>query len=687
MAETPFPDDRGAWGVGHGIAGGRHLDPARLAALARYGILDTPPEKGFDDIVHLARRLCGTQVALVSLVGADRQWFKARSGFDGTETPIASSVCVHALASEDILVIPDMTKDDRTAANPLVVGGPQIRFYAGAPLVTSDGHILGSLCVIDTAPRADGLTVEQADDLRRLADQVVSLMEMRRAIAHRDVLVQEKSEAEERASDERRRLSLMFDQAPSFMAMLRGPEHRFEYANPAYRRVVGGRDVVGRTVADVMPDAAAQGYVDILDRVYASGEPYTAEGALYSIRIGPDAPVVDRYVDFVFQPVRDASGAVAGIFIDGSDVTERLRQMRRQAVLAELGESLRGLDDIGDIVRTATQSLVGAIDYDRIGFGTVDADNETVNLFPETLKDGLVSVSGSHSFRTFGSYIENLKRGETVAIPDVVMDDRTSASAEEFAKLDIGALLNLPVIRNGRLVLVVFVHRSEPYRWADDDLWFVRQVGDRTQAAIAQIEAEAQQNVLNQELSHRLKNTLAMVQAICKQTLKDVENREAVDALTRRIHALSAAHEVLLRKSWSSARIREVASAVLATFDRPDAIELSGADLTLGARAALCFSLVVHELGTNALKYGALSVPEGRVRIGWRIEGDGEDAELVFRWSEHGGPPAVEPSSRRGFGSRLIRMGLTGTGGVETSYGNEGLSVVMRASLIQIRQS
>ena len=165
-------------------------DPARLAALAAHEILDTPPEQGFDDVVRLATRLCATPVALVSLVAADRQWFKARVGFPHCETDLDSSVCKFALVEPDLLVIPDLTADPRTMANPLVTGEPHIRFYAGAPLRTLEGQVLGSLCVIDTVPRPGGLTPEQADDLRALGRQVANLLEMRRAVEGRDQVLE-----------------------------------------------------------------------------------------------------------------------------------------------------------------------------------------------------------------------------------------------------------------------------------------------------------------------------------------------------------------------------------------------------------------------------------------------------------------------------------------------------------------
>ncbi|WP_244612299.1 PAS domain S-box protein, partial [Methylobacterium gnaphalii] len=159
---------------------------ARLKALARYGILDTPAEAGFDDIVGLAAEICETPIALVSLVADDRQWFKARIGLDPCETPLEQSVCAHALKQTGLLVIPDLQDDPRTAANTLVTGEPHLRFYAGARLETPDGEAIGTLCVIDHQPRPDGLTPRQASSLQRLAGQVMMQMEMRRAVVERD---------------------------------------------------------------------------------------------------------------------------------------------------------------------------------------------------------------------------------------------------------------------------------------------------------------------------------------------------------------------------------------------------------------------------------------------------------------------------------------------------------------------
>ena len=150
----------------------------RLAALYGLDVLDTEPEKDFDDIVALASHVCGVPMSLVSLLDTDRQWFKARIGTDLTETTRDLSFCAHAILGRDLLVVPDARQDARFADNPLVTEPGGIRFYAGAPLVTSDGFGLGALCVIDSEPRR--LDVEQLQALRALARQVTSQLELRR---------------------------------------------------------------------------------------------------------------------------------------------------------------------------------------------------------------------------------------------------------------------------------------------------------------------------------------------------------------------------------------------------------------------------------------------------------------------------------------------------------------------------
>jgi signal transduction histidine kinase len=150
---------------------------ARLAALGRYDVLDTPPEEGFDRITRLVAEWLDVPIALVTLIGEGRQWFKSCVGVDFVETDLERSFCVHNMEPNALLVVEDATRDPRFSDNPLVSGEPGIRFYAGAPLVSPEGYVLGSLCAIDTHPRA--AADMHLEVLHDLASLVVDALELR----------------------------------------------------------------------------------------------------------------------------------------------------------------------------------------------------------------------------------------------------------------------------------------------------------------------------------------------------------------------------------------------------------------------------------------------------------------------------------------------------------------------------
>jgi len=150
---------------------------ARLAALHRYAILDTPEEAEFDDFTRLAAHICQVPMAMISLVDSDRQWFKSMVGLDTREIPLHVSICKHAIMQKDLFEVPDTTLDERFRSNPLVTGDPHLRFYAGALLESSEGLPIGTLCVLDYQPRQ--LTEEQRDALTLLARQIMTTLELR----------------------------------------------------------------------------------------------------------------------------------------------------------------------------------------------------------------------------------------------------------------------------------------------------------------------------------------------------------------------------------------------------------------------------------------------------------------------------------------------------------------------------
>jgi anti-sigma regulatory factor (Ser/Thr protein kinase) len=169
-------------------------EAAPLEALHRYRILDTEPERSFDDLTLLASHICGTPMALISLVDADRQWFKSRIGIPISETARAVSFCAHAINHRDLFIVPDARHDERFRDNQLVTGAPEIRFYAGAPLVTPDGHALGTLCVLDRVART--LSRQQLEALTALCHQTEAQLELRRHILELEQALEERDRAQ-----------------------------------------------------------------------------------------------------------------------------------------------------------------------------------------------------------------------------------------------------------------------------------------------------------------------------------------------------------------------------------------------------------------------------------------------------------------------------------------------------------
>ncbi len=480
-------------------------DPVRLQSLDHYAILDSAPEVSFDDVVMLARKLCATPIAVVSLVAEKRQWFKAVSGLGVCETPIEQSVCAHAIQLGTTLNIPDLTLDPRTRDNTLVTGEPYIRFYAGAVLQTPDGQILGTVCVIDTVPRPGGLDADAIQSLEALARQVMIQIELRRAKLDAERLAEEQRENEMR------------------------------------------------------------------------------------LRLAQDA------------------GQIGSFEVD-----------------------------VATNVMTVTEQFcrVYGLPYRRV-------------TSPQAVQD-LVIEQDRHLISTGGG-----QRGDE--LPMIVEYRIRKADSGEIAWVARRA----QVLRddNGRAVRM---------------LGMVHDVTDRKQA-------EDQLRLLNDELGHRMKNSMTLVQAIASQTLRGVTDAQALKAFNRRIAALSRAHDVMFEQRWSSARMWDVIEAALAVHADAGRYTLGGPRINLNPKAALSLSMLLHELATNAVKYGALSAPPGRVDVTWTKDA----ANLTMRWQEKGGPP-VSPPLRRGMGSRLIDMGLVGTSHATKTYRPDGFEAEFMAPLAMI---
>jgi len=176
-------------------------EDARLAVLDSFGILDTPPERSFDDVVRMVGQLLDAPIAAVNLIARDRQWFKSEIGLGTREMPLENSICRHALLQQEQMIVPDTQDDPRFSCNPLVTADGGLRFYAGAVLRTRDGVPLGTLCVLDKKPRPEGLTEQQQFMLKTMAHQVMSQIELRQALVEQESLNEALRRADQRKDE------------------------------------------------------------------------------------------------------------------------------------------------------------------------------------------------------------------------------------------------------------------------------------------------------------------------------------------------------------------------------------------------------------------------------------------------------------------------------------------------------
>ena len=447
---------------------------------------------------------------------------------------------------------------------------------------------------------------------------------------------------------------------------------RYEEVNEAWHDLVGvpRGSAVGRTVREVIPGIEEE-WIKAFAEVVATGETLRL-----TERVGP----LGRWYDCVAQPAGGDRFTV--IF---SEATERVERQNRQAAVVALTDVLQNQRNVGDLIVAASAIIGETLNVELVGYGNVDDVAETISVERDWTADGAKSLAGLRHFRDYGSYIEDFKRGQTVVVHDCRLDPRTRDHAAALEERGARAFVNIPIFERGRFVALLYVSSVRPQGWREEDLQFLEDASARLRVAVQRILAEEQQDILNKEIVHRLKNTLAMVQSIASLTLKDHLEPGALTIFARRLTALGAAQNVLLEKAASPSDLRELIDRVLGAVGVTDRYDADGPAVSFGPRAALSTSLLLHELTTNALKYGALS-DQGTIAIEWDVDSSGDEQRLVLRWTERGGPPAEKPTSK-GFGSRLIHMGLAGNGGSNLIYGPDGLSATFEAPIADLTRS
>jgi PAS domain S-box-containing protein len=239
--------------------------------LHRLDILDTEPEQQFDDIASLASFICGTPIALISLIDENRQWFKSTVGMTEREMPRDISFCAHGILHTDVFVVEDAQLDERFASNPLVTGEAQFRFYAGSPLVTSDGHAIGMICVIDQVPRE--LEAERKKALQALARQVVALIELRRAIEQKNEIEAQSRALVDALCASELSYRRLFEAAQDGVLILEVETGQVTDVNPYLTSLLGyaKEEMIGKTVGELSPFEDLEANKLVLQKVQREG--------------------------------------------------------------------------------------------------------------------------------------------------------------------------------------------------------------------------------------------------------------------------------------------------------------------------------------------------------------------------------------------------------------------------------
>lgn len=472
--------------------------------------------------------------------------------------------------------------------------------------------------------------------------------------------------------------------SPLATALYWGPE-RILIHNDAWTRLIGGEAALGMPA----PEAAQSLWplaAPLVEQVESR-----ADGAFVHeqpLRLLRDGVEEETYWNCHLVPIVDEQGKVAGLLNQANEVTKTVNVERRLSFQVRLADRLRGLHDPGEAKQAAVELLGSYLGAARVGWAEIDEVKGVAFVQRDWTRDPAVpSLAGQRTaIASFGDEALGLFRaGQLLAIPDIRQLPLGSADrAAAWEAAGVRALITVPLVREGALKALLYVHEPRPRAWKRSDAAIARDVAERSWAAVEQARAEQHQRLLINELNHRVKNTLASVQGIAFQTLRgEVSLAEARARFEARLMALSGAHNLLTEENWGGASLERVVSdSIEHLAGEAGRFDVGGEPLRLVPRAALALAMALHELGTNAAKYGALSAEGGRVSIGWTQDGE----RLHLLWRESGGPPVVPPG-RRGFGSRLIERGLAADlgGAAALHFDAAGLRCEIEASLAAIR--
>lgn len=342
----------------------RSAEDARLAALREYEILDTEPEQVFDDLTAIASYICGTPIAMISLVDSDRQWFKSKVGLSVSETARDISFCTHAILQPDLFIVDDALRDPRFASSPLVTSEPKIRFYAGAPLFTADGlHALGTLCVIDRVPRE--LSPEQKEALKLLSRHVQAQLELRRHLKKLKQVTAERERAERALRESEETQRDLLENANDLIQSV-APDGRLTYVNRAWREVLGytDDDLARITIFDIIDPDSRPHCLDAFQRVM-EGESIERVEAVF---VAKDDRKIAVEGSVNCRIVNGTAVSTRGIFRDISQrkkAEEALRDSEtRYRALVESSQGLISIHDMDGMLTAVNPAAADLLGYE-----------------------------------------------------------------------------------------------------------------------------------------------------------------------------------------------------------------------------------------------------------------------------------------------------------------------------------
>jgi PAS domain S-box-containing protein len=474
--------------------------------------------------------------------------------------------------------------------------------------------------------------------------------------------------------------------------------------NGAAQRLFGYApdEIIGRSVLTLIPEDRHGEEIDIVDRLRRGERIQHFE----TVRRHKSGAMLD--ISLTISPIKRPDGTIIGASKIARDITQRKqaeelqrRQAKRLEILNRVSRIISQDLDLDRIVRAVTDeaTALSAAEFGAFFYNVTDAAGETYLLY---------SLSGAprEAFDGFGMprntaiFAPTFSGEGVVRSADITKDPRYGQNLPHKGMpeghLPVVSYLAVPVTSSsGEVIGGLFFGHSQADRFGPETEVLISAIAAQAavamdnarlhraaQAEIAQRkEAESAKELLLHEVKHRVKNTLATIQALAMQTLKGSPTEER-DAFITRLHALSGAHDLLTASDWQGVGIAALAGQSLAPFSGQGEgrVSCEGPDVGLTANKALLLTMVLHELGTNAVKYGALSIEQGRVDVAWqKVRGD--RPALRIEWRESGGP-SVTPPTRRGFGSRMISAALQGSdGNVAFEYRPEGLRVSIDLAL------